>query len=38
MKLSGTVATAGYPDVGLQGFPPKVGQGEIGCESGGLKS
>jgi hypothetical protein len=27
VKLGGTVATVGFPDIGLQGFAPKAGQG-----------
>ena len=34
MKLGGTVATVGFPNVGLQGFSPKFGRGEIGSLSG----
>ncbi len=29
VKLGGTVATAGFPDIGLQGFAPKLAKGEI---------
>jgi S1-C subfamily serine protease len=29
VKLGGTVATVGFPDIGLQGFAPKLAKGEI---------
>jgi S1-C subfamily serine protease len=35
MKLGGTVATVGFPNIGLQGFAPKFARGEIGSLSGG---
>jgi S1-C subfamily serine protease len=34
MKLGGTVATVGFPDIGLQGFAPKFARGEIASLSG----
>ena len=34
MKLGGTVATVGFPNVGLQGFAPKLAKGEIASLSG----
>ena len=34
MKLSGTVATVGFPNIGLQGFAPKLAKGEIASLSG----
>lgn len=34
MKLGGTVVTVGFPDIGLQGFAPKLTKGEIGSLSG----
>jgi TPR repeat protein len=34
VKLGGTVATVGFPNVGLQGFAPKFARGEIGSLSG----
>src|SRR5205814_3668930 len=34
MKLGGTVATIGFPNIGLQGFSPKFARGEIGSLSG----
>jgi len=34
VKLGGTVATVGFPDVGLQGFAPKLSKGEIASLSG----
>jgi S1-C subfamily serine protease len=34
VKLGGTVATVGFPDVGLQGFSPKLAKGEIASLSG----
>ena len=35
LALSGsTVATVGFPDVGLQGFAPKLARGEIAALSG----
>jgi len=34
MKLGGTVATVGFPDIGLQGFAPKLAKGEIASLSG----
>jgi S1-C subfamily serine protease len=34
MKLGGTVATVGFPNIGLQGFSPKFARGEIGSLSG----
>jgi serine protease Do len=32
--LGGTVATIGFPDIGLQGFAPKLAKGEIASLSG----
>jgi hypothetical protein len=32
--LGGTVATVGFPDIGLQGFAPKLAKGEIASLSG----
>ncbi len=29
VALGGTVATVGFPDIGLQGFAPKLAKGEI---------
>ena len=34
VKLGGTVATVGFPNIGLQGFAPKFARGEIGSLSG----
>src|SRR6266446_7039763 len=34
MKLGGTVATVGFPNIGLQGFAPKFARGEVGSLSG----
>jgi len=34
VKLAGTVATMGFPSVGLQGFAPKLAKGEIAALSG----
>ena len=34
VKLGGTVATVGFPNVGLQGFEPKLAKGEIASLSG----
>jgi S1-C subfamily serine protease len=34
MKLGGTVATVGFPDISLQGFAPKLAKGEIASLSG----
>jgi TPR repeat protein len=34
VKLGGTVATVGFPNVDLQGFAPKFARGEIGSLSG----
>jgi len=34
MKLGGTVATVGFPDIMLQGFSPKFAKGEIASLSG----
>ena len=34
MKLGGTVATVGFPDIGLQGFAPKLAKGEIASLAG----
>ncbi len=34
MKLGSTVATVGFPNIGLQGFAPKFARGEIGSMSG----
>jgi S1-C subfamily serine protease len=34
VKLGGTVATVGFPDIGLQGFTPKFARGEIASLSG----
>ncbi|HTX21143.1 MAG TPA: serine protease [Candidatus Aquilonibacter sp.] len=33
-QLGGTVATVGFPDIGLQGFAPKLAKGEIASLSG----
>jgi hypothetical protein len=32
--MDGTVATVGFPDIGLQGFAPKLAKGEIASLSG----
>ena len=32
--LGGTVETVGFPDIGLQGFAPKLAKGEIASLSG----
>jgi TPR repeat protein len=34
VKLGATVATVGFPDIGLQGFSPKLAKGEIAALSG----
>jgi len=34
VNLGGTVATIGFPDIGLQGFAPKLAKGEIASLSG----
>ncbi len=34
VKLGGLVATVGFPNIGLQGFSPKLAKGEIGSLSG----
>ena len=34
MKLGGTVATVGFPNIGLQGFAPKLAKGEVASLSG----
>ena len=34
VKLGGTVATVGFPNIGLQGFAPKLAKGEIALLSG----
>jgi serine protease Do len=34
VKLGGTVATVGFPNIGLQGFAPKLARGEIASLSG----
>ena len=34
VKLGGTVATVGFPNIGLQGFAPKLSKGEIASLSG----
>jgi S1-C subfamily serine protease len=34
VKLGGSVATVGFPDIGLQGFAPKFARGEIASLSG----
>ena len=34
MQLGGTVATVGFPNIGLQGFAPKLAKGEIASLSG----
>ena len=34
VALGGTVATVGFPDIGLQGFAPKLAKGEIASLSG----
>ena len=34
MNLGGTVATVGFPDIGLQWFAPKLAKGEIASLSG----
>ena len=33
-RLGGTVATVGFPNVGMQGFAPKLAKGEIAALSG----
>ena len=33
-KLGGTMATVGFPNIGLQGFAPKLAKGEIASLSG----
>jgi serine protease Do len=35
VKLGGTVATVGFPNIGLQGFAPKLAKGEIASLSAG---
>ena len=35
VRLGSTVATVGFPNVGLQGFAPKLAKGEIAAMSGG---
>ncbi|MCC6820366.1 MAG: trypsin-like peptidase domain-containing protein [Verrucomicrobia subdivision 3 bacterium] len=34
VKLGGTVATVGFPNIGLQGFAPKLAKGEVASLSG----
>ena len=34
VKLGGTVATVGFPNIGMQGFAPKFARGEIASLSG----
>jgi S1-C subfamily serine protease len=34
VRLGGTVATVGFPNIGLQGFAPKLAKGEIAALSG----
>jgi S1-C subfamily serine protease len=34
VKLGGTVATVGFPNIGLQGFAPKLAKGDIASLSG----
>ena len=34
VRLGGTVATVGFPNIGLQGFAPKLSKGEISSRSG----
>ena len=34
VALGGTVATVGFPNIGLQGFAPKLAKGEIASLSG----
>jgi hypothetical protein len=34
VNLGGTVATIGFPDIGLQRFAPKLAKGEIASFSG----
>ncbi len=34
VKLGGTVATVGFPDIGMQGFAPKLANGEIASLAG----
>jgi hypothetical protein len=34
VKLFGTAATAGFPDIGLQGFAPKLAKGETASLAG----
>ena len=34
VALGGTVATVGFPDIGLQGFAPKLAKGEVASLSG----
>ena len=34
VKLGGTVATVGFPNIGMQGFSPKLAKGEIAALSG----
>ena len=34
VNLGGTVATIGFPNIGMQGFAPKLAKGEIASLSG----
>src|SRR5439155_25702432 len=34
VKLGGTVATVGFPNIGLEGFAPKLAKGEVASLSG----
>ncbi len=34
VKLGGTVATVGFPNIGLQGFAPKLAKVEVASLSG----
>ena len=34
VNLGGTVATSGFPNIGMQGFAPKLAKGEIASLSG----
>ena len=36
VKLGGTVATIGFPNIGMQGFSPKLAKGEIASLSGAV--
>ena len=36
VKLGGTVATVGFPNIGMQGFSPKLAKGEIASLSGAV--